>query len=82
MSARNRKLVGTIVLVIFLGAYAWVAVEVGAGRISFKPHGALLTLALNSGGARAKRFVKSNPRVYEVAKRMRRALRRNQAAPD
>ncbi|MEZ0279165.1 MAG: GNAT family N-acetyltransferase [Methylibium sp.] len=30
--------------------------------VAFKPHGALLTLALNSG-ARAKRFVKSNPRV-------------------
>jgi CelD/BcsL family acetyltransferase involved in cellulose biosynthesis len=49
--------------------------------IAFKPHGALLTLALASK-ARAKRFIKSNPRVYEVAKKMRRVLRRNQAAPD
>jgi hypothetical protein len=38
MSARTRKLIGTIVLVIFLGAYAWVAVVIGAGRISHASH--------------------------------------------
>jgi hypothetical protein len=37
MSARTRKLIGTIVLVIFLGAYAWAAVVIGAGRISHAP---------------------------------------------
>ena len=49
MSARNRKLVGTIVLVIFLGAYAWVAVEVGAGRISHAPHWAQFAYFLMAG---------------------------------
>jgi len=34
MLARTRKLIGTVVLLIFLGVYAWVAVEIGAGRIT------------------------------------------------
>jgi CelD/BcsL family acetyltransferase involved in cellulose biosynthesis len=41
--------------------------------IAFKPQGALLTLALASK-ARAKRFVKSNPQIYELAKKVRRVL--------
>ena len=49
MYARNRKLVGTIVLVIFLSAYAWVAVEVGAGRISRGPHWVQLAYFLTAG---------------------------------
>ncbi len=34
---RTRKLLGTIVLLSFLALYAWVAVEIGAGRISTAP---------------------------------------------
>ncbi|MET0688216.1 MAG: DUF2842 domain-containing protein [Methyloceanibacter sp.] len=45
----NHKLVGTIVLVILLGAYAWVAVEVGAGRISHAPHWAQFAYFLMAG---------------------------------
>jgi Protein of unknown function (DUF2842) len=49
MSARNHKLVGTIVLVIFLGAYAWAAVEIGAGRISHAPHWVQFAYFLTAG---------------------------------
>ncbi|MBM3544267.1 MAG: DUF2842 domain-containing protein [Alphaproteobacteria bacterium] len=38
MSARNRKLIGTIVLLVFLALYSWVAVMIGAGRITLAPH--------------------------------------------
>jgi CelD/BcsL family acetyltransferase involved in cellulose biosynthesis len=41
--------------------------------VAFKPQAGLLTLALASK-ARVKRFVKSNPQVYELAKKVRRAL--------
>ena len=34
MSARTRKLIGTVVLLIFLSLYVWGAVEIGAGRIT------------------------------------------------
>ena len=34
MQARTRKLIGTIVLLLFLILYAWMAVEIGAGRIA------------------------------------------------
>jgi Protein of unknown function (DUF2842) len=34
MRARTRKLIGTIVLLVFLSVYAWGAVEIGAGRIT------------------------------------------------
>jgi hypothetical protein len=38
MQARTRKLIGTVVLLVFLGAYAWAAVIIGAGRITLAPH--------------------------------------------
>lgn len=38
MSARTRKLIGTVVLLVFLALYAWVAVMIGAGRITLAPH--------------------------------------------
>lgn len=38
MPARMRKLVGTVVLLVFLALYAWVAAIIGAGRITFAPH--------------------------------------------
>jgi hypothetical protein len=34
MMARTRKLVGTVVLLLFLVLYAWVAVTVASGRIT------------------------------------------------
>ena len=49
MSARTRKLIGTIVLVIFLGAYAWTAVVIGAGRISHAPRWAQFAYFLTAG---------------------------------
>ncbi len=38
MRARTRKLIGTVVLFLFLLAYAWTAVVIGAGRITLAPH--------------------------------------------
>jgi hypothetical protein len=38
MPARIRKLIGTVVLLLFLTLYAWVAVMIGAGRITMAPH--------------------------------------------
>jgi hypothetical protein len=37
MRARTRKLIGTLVLLLFLVLYAWVAGVIGAGRISLAP---------------------------------------------
>lgn len=34
MRARSRKLVGTVLLLLFLGAYAGLAALIGAGRIA------------------------------------------------
>src|SRR4026209_1284514 len=42
MHARIRKLIGTVVLLVFLGAYTWAAVIIGAGRITLAPHWAQL----------------------------------------
>lgn len=38
MQARIRKLIGTVLLLVFLAAYAWAAVIIGAGRITLAPH--------------------------------------------
>jgi hypothetical protein len=38
MTARTRKLIGTVLLLLFLGAYAWAAVIIGAGRITLARH--------------------------------------------
>ena len=34
MSVRTRKLIGTVVLLVFLAAYALVVASIGAGRIA------------------------------------------------
>lgn len=49
MPARSRKLIGTVLLLVFLGAYAWIAVVVGAGRISQAPHWAQFAYFLAAG---------------------------------
>ncbi len=38
MTARTRKLTGTIVLLMFLALYALAAGVIGAGRITLAPH--------------------------------------------
>ena len=38
MRTRTRKLIGTIVLLVFLALYAWAAAAIGAGRIALAPH--------------------------------------------
>ena len=38
MTTRTRKLIGTILLLIFLALYAWAAAVIGAGRITLAPH--------------------------------------------
>ena len=37
MSVRTRKLIGTVVLLVFLAAYALVVASIGAGRITTAP---------------------------------------------
>jgi len=37
MSVRTRKLIGTVVLLVFLMLYAWVVVAIGVGRITEAP---------------------------------------------
>ena len=49
MAMRTRKLIGTVALLIFLGAYAWAAVIIGAGRITLAPHWAQLAYFLIAG---------------------------------
>jgi Protein of unknown function (DUF2842) len=38
MTVRTRKLIGTVVLLIFLALYAWAAAAIGGGRITLAPH--------------------------------------------
>jgi Protein of unknown function (DUF2842) len=38
MRVRTRKLVGTVVLIVFLVFYAWMAMAIGSGRIT-EAHG-------------------------------------------
>jgi Protein of unknown function (DUF2842) len=49
MAARTRKLIGTIVLLVFLGLYAWGAGVIGAGRIAFAPAWAQFAYFLSAG---------------------------------
>ena len=49
MTARTRKLISAIALLIFLGAYVWAAVSIGAGRITLAPHWAQLGYFLIAG---------------------------------
>jgi Protein of unknown function (DUF2842) len=49
MQARIRKLIGTIVLLVFLALYAWAAAAIGSGRISLAPHWAQLAYFVTAG---------------------------------
>ena len=49
MSARTRKLIGTVVLLIFLALYAWAAAVIGSGRITLAPHWAQLVYFATAG---------------------------------
>lgn len=39
MTRRARKLIGTLVLVVLLPVYVWIAAAVGMGRITLAPAG-------------------------------------------
>lgn len=49
MNARTRKLIGTVVLLVFLALYAWVTAAIGAGRITLAPHWAQLAYFVVAG---------------------------------
>jgi hypothetical protein len=49
MPARTRKLIGTIVLLVFLGLYAWAAAAIGAGRVTRAPAWAQFAYFLAAG---------------------------------
>ena len=49
MTARTRKLIGTIALLVFLMLYAWVAASIGAGRITQAAAWAQLAYFLTAG---------------------------------
>jgi hypothetical protein len=49
MNARTRKLFGTIVLLLFIGFYAWAVAAVGAGRITVAPAWAQFAYFLVAG---------------------------------
>jgi len=49
MRARTRKLTGTVMLLIFLVLYVWVASAIGAGRISLAPAWAQFAFFLAAG---------------------------------
>ncbi len=49
MSARARKLIGTIVLLVFLALYAWAAAAIGSGRITLAPPWAQLAYFVAAG---------------------------------
>jgi hypothetical protein len=59
MTARTRKLIGTVLLLLFLGAYAWAAVIIGAGRITLAPHWAQLAYFLIAGPGSFRRACSS-----------------------
>ncbi len=49
MTARTRKLIGTIVLLLFLAAYATLAAVIGAGRIALAPQWVQFAFFLTAG---------------------------------
>jgi hypothetical protein len=49
MTARARKLIGTIVLLVFLALYAWIAGVISAGRITLAPAWAQFAYFLAAG---------------------------------
>jgi Protein of unknown function (DUF2842) len=49
MRARTRKLIGTVVLLVFIMLYAWAVIVIGAGRITLAPHWAQFAYFLVAG---------------------------------
>ena len=49
MRTRTRKLIGTIVLLIFLAVYATVAAVIGSGRIALAPQWVQIAFFLTTG---------------------------------
>jgi hypothetical protein len=49
MTVRTRKLIGTVVLLIFLALYALAAAAIGAGRITLAPHWVQLAYFVTAG---------------------------------
>jgi hypothetical protein len=49
MPARTRKLLGTMLLLLFIALYAWAAAAIGAGRIALAPAWAQFAYFLAAG---------------------------------
>jgi hypothetical protein len=49
MTVRRRKLIGTMVLLLFIALYAWAAAAIGAGRIALAPAWAQFAYFLAAG---------------------------------
>lgn len=49
MQARTRRLIGTVVLLVFLALYAWAEAAIGAGRITLAPHWVQLAYFVGAG---------------------------------
>jgi len=49
MSVRIRKLIGTVVLLLFLVLYTWVAMAIGEGRVTEAPAFAQFAYFLAAG---------------------------------
>jgi uncharacterized protein DUF2842 len=49
MTARTRKLIGTVVLLVFLALYAFAAAAIGASRVTLAPHWAQLAYFVAAG---------------------------------
>jgi hypothetical protein len=49
MTARTRKLLGTVVLLLFLAVYGTVAAVIGAGRITLAPAWVQFAFYLTTG---------------------------------
>ena len=49
MRTRTRKLIGTIVLLLFLAVYATVAAVIGSGRIALAPQWVQFAFFLTAG---------------------------------
>jgi hypothetical protein len=49
MTTRTRKLIGTVVLLLFIAAYATVAAVIGSGRIALAPQWVRFAFFLTTG---------------------------------
>jgi hypothetical protein len=49
MRAKSRKLIGTVVLLVFLALYAWGTAAIGMGRVTLAPLWAQLAYFLIAG---------------------------------